>query len=376
MAARFVDVEQARAAARRRLPRLVFDFVDGGAGREAAIAANRAAFGRVRLAPRVLRNLPPRDLSLALFGTRHALPFGVSPMGMCNLIHPRADRLLAEAARAHGFPVVLSAAGSSLIADMVRWGGERVWFQLYHQSDEQAEFMRARAEAAGVGVLVLTVDVPVVSRRVRDIANGFTIPFRLGPRQFAQFAARPRWSLTRLAHGIPRPVNFDAFGKAFDRGASRAGADLAFLARLRDRWRGKLVVKGVMHPEDARRIAGLGADAIWVSNHGGRQLDAAPPSLDALRAVRAAVGPDLPLILDSGVRSGEDVVRARACGADFVMMGRPWLYALGAGGAAGLAGMIEVLRGEVDTVLAQIGEPALAGVGAHNLWEEAGDGRG
>jgi L-lactate dehydrogenase (cytochrome) len=237
----------------------------------------------------------------------------------------------------------------------------QAWFQLYvGQSLEAGLEMVDRAAAAGYEFLLLTVDVPQVSRRIRDLRNGFLVPFRIGPRQFLDFACHPRWSIETLIRGAPKTANFDEAkgGKAsqgFVRSDSRGRVDWDFLDQLRQRWKGKLVVKGVLSPDDAVRIKDAGADAAYVSNHGARQLDSTPPAIQALPLVRDAVGPDYPLIFDSGLRSGEDIVKAYALGADFVMLGRPMLYAIGADGARGLSTLIDILADEISVVLAQIG---------------------
>jgi len=362
--------EDARRGARRRLPRLVFDFVDGAAGRERGAARNAAAFDAVLLQPRIMADVAERDLGTALLGRRYGLPFGIAPMGMCNLVHPGADRLLAEAAARFDMPVCTSAAASTRLEEIAGWAGPRAWFQLYFGADAEASLaMVDRARLAGYETLVLTVDVPQVARRLRDLRNGFGLPFRMTPRAAWDFAAHPRWSLATLAAGVPRPRNFgDGSGAArFDRAASRAGADWAFLARLREAWPGKLVVKGVTAPEDARRVRSHGADAVYVSTHGGRQLDAAPAAITLLPEIRAALGPDFPILFDSGLRSGEDVVRALALGADFVMLGRPVLFALGADGARGLDSLLAGFREDISTAMAQLGVRAVSGIGPHSL---------
>ena len=227
--------------------------------------------------------------------------------------------------------------------------------------------MAQRAAQVGYDTLVLTVDVPKVAPRPRDVRNGFLMPFRMGPRQFLDFALHPRWSLATLWAGAPSPANFDPHQGGFDRHASRAGANWAFLDQLRGQWRGKLIVKGVMHPDDAQRIAGMGVDAIYVSNHGGRQLDAAPSAISALHQIRQRLGPLFPLVFDSGVRTGEDIVKALACGADLVMLGRPVLYALAAGGEVGLQQWLTSMREELEVVLSQLGLSRIQDVGPQNL---------
>ncbi len=367
-----ISVEDARVRARRRLPRLIFDFIDGATGREHGARINEEAIRQIRLQPRVLVNVENRTLGTKLLGRDHGLPFGVAPMGMCNLAWPGADRFLAGEAVRRDIPVCVSAAASASLEEMHERSHGRAWFQLYvGQSPDRAFDLVDRAANAGYETLILTVDVPQVSRRVRDIQNGFQVPFRIGPRQFLDFATHPRWSVSTLAGGIPRTANFDApgGGKSFVRGESRGGADWLFLDRLRHRWQGRLVVKGVMSTKDALRIRDTGADAIYVSNHGGRQLDSAPPAIEALPRIRAAVGADYPLIVDSGFRNGEDIVKALALGADFVMLGRPILYALGADGGRGLSALIDILAEEISLTLAQIGLRQVTEISASVLAE-------
>ncbi|MDH3221689.1 MAG: alpha-hydroxy-acid oxidizing protein, partial [Gammaproteobacteria bacterium] len=285
------------------------------------------------------------------------LPFGIAPMGMCDLTWPGADAMLARAAREYGMPLVLSTMASSSIETTAERAGENAWFQLYvGQSEEVAYDLVERAEKAGYTNLVLTVDVPEIGFRPREHRNGFKSPVRIGPRQFIDFALHPHWSLLTLGTGVPKLANVNiAGGKKFKRHEARGKVDWAFLARLRERWSGKLIVKGVLGCEDSVRIRDAGVDAVYVSNHGGRQLDSAPPAIRMLPRIRAAVGSDYPLLFDSGVRNGEAVIKALALGADFVFVGRPFLYAMGASGYAGLQQMIELFRSQVDISLAQLG---------------------
>ncbi len=336
----------------------MFDFVDGAAGAEVGEGLNRSAIREIRLQPRVLVNVEGRSLKRRFLGQDMGLPFGIAPMGMCNLTWPGADNMLAAEAMRRGIPVGLSTAASTSLEHMHAMAPGRAWFQLYvAQSRQAAMRLVDRAEASGYEVLILTVDVPQVSRRIRDLRNGFQIPFRMGARQFFDFAFHPRWSIGTLLHGAPKVANFEAEqdGKGFTRGESRGSTDWAFLDELRMRWTGKLVVKGVLSPDDAVRIRDAGADAVYVSDHGARQLDATPAAIHALPRIRAAVGPDYPLIFDSGLRSGEDIVKALALGADFVMLGRPLLYAIGADGARGLSTLVDVLADDISVTLAQIG---------------------
>ena len=361
---------EARALARRRLPRLVFDYIDGAAGKEHAAARNLEALDARQLMPRVLAPAEQCSLGQTFLGQTLGLPFGIAPMGMCNLAWPGADQLLAAEAVRRGMPHGVSTAASSTLEAMAEQAGALAWFQLYVTGTLEAAWgLVDRAKAAGYQVLILTVDVPRVAPRPRDVRNGFTMPFHIGPRQFMDFALHPHWSLASLIHGMPGPANFDNApgGKGFDRHASRAGANWAFLDELRRRWDGQLIVKGVLSPDDAQRIQAAGADAIYVSNHGGRQLDSAPPAITALARVRAAVGPDYPLVFDSGVRSGEDILKALACGADLVMLGRPLLYALGADGERGLASLLDALVNELGVAMAQLGLADLSDIRASHL---------
>ncbi len=357
------STEDARRIARRRLPRMVYDFIEGAAGREVGVSRNEAAFDNIMLQPRVMENVSQRSLTASILDQSFNVPFGVAPMGMCNLACPNADRFLAEMANKFNFPICLSSAASSSMEDMAKWAGHRAWFQLYFSSSEEASMsMVDRALKAGFETLVLTVDVPQVSRRVRDLRNGFNLPFKMTPRAFWDFATHPRWSLGTLTAGAPSPKNFvDKDGNSkFNRSGNRAGANWDFFQLLRKKWPGKLIVKGVTSTEDAQRVQSLGADAIYVSNHGGRQLDSVPPAIRLLPLIRSAVSSDFPLLFDSGVRNGEDVIKALALGADFVMLGRPALLALGAEGATGLNALLKCFTEDISVVLAQLGMTSIS----------------
>lgn len=346
----------ARLSAKKRLPWMVFDYIDGAAGEEVGERLNRDAIRDIRLQPRVLNNVENRSLEVDLFGQRAGLPFGISPMGMCNLSAPGADLMLGRLAAKHHIPTGASTAGSTSLERIIEAAEGNAWFQLYFSGNEKSSgALLDRAVAADYKTLVLTVDVPEVGRRPRELRRGFKMPFNIGPKQFVDFAMHPRWSLTALAKGRPELANFGGKFGEFDRTASRAGADWDLLQRLRDKWQGNLVIKGVLSVKDSQRIKSLGIDAIQVSSHGGRQLDGALPAITALGNIRKAVGDDFPLFYDSGVRSGEDIVKAYATGADYVLLGRPFLYAIAAGGERGLGQLTEVFRQEVSIALAQLG---------------------
>ncbi|MEM7336018.1 MAG: alpha-hydroxy acid oxidase [Chloroflexota bacterium] len=360
MAQTFFSIDDARLVAKRRLPRLMFDFIDGAAGQERAKLRNREAIERIHLKPRVLVNVDQRNLEKTFLGKRWGLPFGIAPMGMCNLAWPGADLMLAKTAVSHNIPLTLSTMSSTTLETVYQKAGENAWFQLYvSQSDELAMELVDRASVAGYRVLMLTVDVPQVAPRLRDLRNGFKVPFRIGPKQFIDFATHPRWSLTTLFKGAPslRNIETSQHGQSFDRHASRGKVDWNFLERLRQRWPHTLIIKGVMSPEDVQGIQAAGADGVYVSNHGGRQLDSAPPAIKMLPLIRQAVGKDFPILFDSGIRSGEGVVKALALGADFVMLGRPFLYGIGAAQQDGLNQVVELLKNELSVTLAQLGCP-------------------
>ena len=352
------SLEDARKLAKKRLPKMFFDFVDGAAGDEKLCELNSTALDQIRLEPKVLRNVEKRNLNKKIFGINYDLPFGFAPMGMCNLSWPGADKMLANESIINNIPACVSMASTTSLEKMYELTEGRSWLQLYIFQDEKFVMeLLDRAKKTGYKTLVLTVDVPIQFRRAKDDKNGFTVPFRIGPKQFFDFATHPNWSISTLLYGIPKPMNYETSksGNKFVRSESRGSTDWETLKRIRDAWEGKLVVKGVMSQEDALKIKNEGADAIQVSNHGGRQLESATSAINALPLIREALGKEFPLIFDSGIRSGGDIVRALAFGADYVMIGRPLMYAIGADGARGLRKIIEIIIGELSTTLGLVG---------------------
>lgn len=353
----------ARRLARARLPWMVFDYIDGAAGEGHGEALNRAALRDLRLQPRILVNVTERKLDVSVFDHEAQRPFGISPMGMCNLSTPGADLMLARKAAAHKTPLGVSTVASTSLETMIEAADGHAWFQLYISGDGSSTHgLVDRAQACGYRTLVVTLDVPEVGRRPRELRRGFKMPFRVGPRQFIDFAVHPRWSLSTLMKGRPVLANFVRPGNRFDRTESRAAADWSKLKELRDKWQGRLVVKGVLSVEDAVRLKQAGVDGIQVSSHGGRQLDSAPPPILMLGRIRDAVGKDYPLFYDSGIRSGEDIVKAYAMGADFVFLGRPLLFAMAAAGERGLSQLWDVLSDETSLALAQTGRTSMHGL--------------
>jgi isopentenyl diphosphate isomerase/L-lactate dehydrogenase-like FMN-dependent dehydrogenase len=367
-------VSDLRLRAKRRLPHFVFDYLDGGAGSEAGVRRNEQAFNDLLLNMRALVNVETRDLSTRLFGRTWAAPFGVAPVGLGNLIWPGADEAIARAAVATNLPYTLSTAATTSLEQIAEIAPQHAWFQLYvAKRDADVADLVNRAEQAGYDVLLVTVDVPLPARRLCDIRNHFTVPFRITPGVALALLSHPSWSLATLRAGVPRFVNVERYADVFDRRSIaaylsaeiRGRFDWDDLKRLRDRWPRRFVVKGLMTAEDAVRARDLGCDGIVVSNHGGRQLDSAPATLDVLPDIRATVGPDFVLILDSGIRSGEHVVKALAAGADFVLIGRAMMYALAAHGTAAAEPLFALMIDETSRCLGQIGYPDVASLKAH-----------
>jgi len=367
--ARFPALSDLRARAQARIPRFVWEYLDSGTGVEATKARNRAMFDRVTLSPSILHGEIAPDLSATLFGQSHSLPVGIAPVGMSGLIWPEAEHHLARAATRAGLPYTLSTVATVRPEDVGPHLDGRGWFQMYPPRDEtiRADMLR-RAREAGFSVLVLTVDVPVASRRERQVRSGLTTPPRLTPRLLAQVALRPVWAMGMAGRGMPRMRLIDDYagemkGLPSTKHAGyllRTSPDWSYLRWLREHWQGPLVVKGVSRAEDARTLEAEGVDAIWISNHAGRQFDAAPATIEVLPAVRAATA--LPIILDGGIEGGLDILRAIALGADFVMMGRGWHYALGALGAAGPAHLVEILSEDLKANMGQLGAARLGDV--------------
>lgn len=351
------SVEDARILAKKRLPRLMFDFVDGASGDETLCEINSSALNQIRLEPRVLRNVEKRNLKKTILDIECDLPFGFSPMGMCNLTWPKADEMLANESLINNIPNCVSMASSTSLERMFELSKGKSWIQLYNFDENFVMEILERAHQTGYKVAILTVDVPIQFRRAKDDKNGFTVPFNIGPKQILDFATHPLWSLSTLLSGIPKPMNYETSksGNKFVRSQSRGATDWDTLKRVRDAWKGKLIVKGVMSPKDAVKVKEAGADAIQVSNHGGRQLDSALPAIEALPLIRNIVGKEFPLIFDSGIRGGSDIVRALALGANFVMLGRPLMYGIGADGSRGLKKILNIIKEELSTALGLVG---------------------
>ncbi|MEM7321205.1 MAG: alpha-hydroxy acid oxidase, partial [Pseudomonadota bacterium] len=323
---------------------------------------NRAKLDEIGFMPSILHGPIEFDLSTDFLGQTYPLPFGIAPVGMSGLIWPGAERMLAQAAGEAEIPFALSTVASQSPEDVAPHLGRHGWFQLYPPKDpEVRKDMVNRARAAGFGTLVLTVDVPVASRRERQTRSGLTHPPRLTPRLLAQVALRPAWALATAQNGLPNmrtlaPYISDQSNlppTAHIGYLLRASPSFVYVQWLRDHWDGPFIIKGVLRPQDCERLEQIGVDAIWVSNHAGRQFDAAPATAEVLPAIRAATR--LPILFDSGIEGGLDILRAIALGADFVMLGRAFHFAVAALGRRGPAHLIDILRKDMESNMGQLG---------------------
>jgi L-lactate dehydrogenase (cytochrome) len=372
------SVADHRAAARQRLPRVLFDYIDGGSYGEQTLAANVADFAAVRLRQRVLKDVSTLSLSTTLFGQPMSMPLALGPVGLAGLYARRGELQAARAARAAGAPFSLSTMGVASAADVAR-AGTAPWYQLYMIRDRGfMSDLLARVREAGCPVLLLTVDLPVPGARYRDARNGMTDDsFGARGLQVLDGLAHPAWlwdvrlrggswALGNLAGAggcLTRLTQFWGWiGSQFD--PSMTWKDIDW---VRERWPGPLVVKGVLDPEDARAARTAGVDGVVVSNHGGRQLDSTPSAIKALPAIADAVGADLTVLMDGGVRSGLDVLKALSLGAKACLIGRAWAWALGGGGEAGVTRMLEQMRQELRVAMSLTGCVDVREAGAHLL---------
>ncbi|MEZ4869708.1 MAG: alpha-hydroxy acid oxidase [Caldilineaceae bacterium] len=360
----------------RRIPGFVRDFVFNGIGNNVSVQKNRDALQRVELMPRYLNEADRPDLHCRFLGREYNAPFGVAPMGLTGLVWADSERILMAAAKAHNIPYTLSTMATVTLEEIRAIGGDNAWFQLYTpQEPEVRQDLLRRCQAAGYDIVMVTVDVPYKTRRDHDLHNGFAVPPRFDAKTLWQMVSHPNWALRLARKGVPQFVNlqeYHAAGKSRNWSRSiyestkfieeRMGLHITTerFKELRDLWPGKLLVKGVLDPEEAKAYMALGADGLVVSNHGGRQLDAAPASAAMVPAIRAAVGPAVPLLVDGGVRSGLDIARMLALGADFVLMGRPFLYALAAMDRVGGEHVINILKAELQATMGQLGCVTLA----------------
>jgi len=367
----YPGVADLKARARRRVPKFVWEFLDSGTGDEATKARNRTALDRIGFMPSILHGPIEPDTGKSFMGADFPIPAGIAPVGMSGLIWPDTERLLASAAATAGIPYCLGNVACQSPEDLAPYLGAHAWFQLYPPKDEDIRRdLLKRARDSGFNGLVLTVDVPVASRRERQTRSGLRHPPKMTPRLLAQSALRPAWALGMARRGVPHMPTLDKYtGAQTDLPPTehvgymlRTSPGWDYVKWLRDHWDGPLLIKGVLRGEDAARLQDEGADAIWVSNHAGRQFAGAPASIEVLPDVRAAS--ELPVIFDSGVEGGLDILRAVALGADFVMLGRAFHFAVAALGEAGPAHLIDILRRDMIANMGQLGAADLAGLPA------------
>jgi len=370
--ARCHDLADLRRAARRRLPRPVFGYVDGGADDEVTLRANRLALARWRFRPRVLRDVAEPDLRVSVLGSDFAAPIGLAPTGFTRLVHQAGEFAVARAAAARGLPYCLSTVGTTTVEDVAETGLRDRWFQLYVLRDRDiVRELIERAAKAGYRALEVTVDAPVSGRRTRDLRNGLTMPPTLTPRALLEVAARPGYWMSLLRGPALRYASFTP--PAPESGTTIADIISMFDASLtwedieefRALWPGPLLLKGPLGPADAVRAVAAGVDGIHLSNHGGRQLDRCIPTIDLVRPVREAIGDGAAIVLDSGIRHGGDVAVAIARGADLCMVGRGYLYGLAAAGQPGVEHAIDLLVAQLRRTMQLLGVTSIAELREH-----------
>ena len=374
-----INYDDLRKLAKLRLPKIAFDFIEGGADDEVGLDRNQQAFRDTPLVPRYMRNINGVNQKTELFGRTYDHPFGISPTGLIGLFRHGGDLMLAAAARDANIPFVMSGSANCTVEELGETAPEHGWFQLYAARDEKiSEDMIRRADVAGLSTLVVTVDVPVHSNRERNTRNGFTRPLKMTLETRLEALGHPGWLAEYLRHGMPVISNWLPYAKA---GASaddvgnlvseQVTAPLTWdnVARYREIWPRNLIIKGIMHVEDAIKAAELGVDGIVVSNHGARQLDRSPASIEVLPGIVAAVGDRMTIMLDSGIQRGSDIVTALCLGADFVFTGRFTLYGVSAAAKPGAVKAIDIIDREVGLVMAQLGAPDIAALGEEFLYK-------
>ena len=357
-----VNMADVRDCARRALPRAVFDAIDGGATDEITLRENRAAFDRIRLRPRAMADISRRDISTTVLDQRISMPLLLDPCALARVCHPEGEVAVARAAGKAGTIYAVASASGRPVDEIVAAATSPLWYQLYMPADRDATGeLLDRIERAGFAALCLTIDSAVLHKRERDLHNRLTLPLRLSGRTMLAAASRPAWSYGYLLGGLRRGSRIEIGGgfralEAISRTVQeQAPVTFADVAWLRERWRGKLVLKGVMRAEECRQIVDLGVDGIVVSNHGGRVLDGVHATIDVLPEIVEAVGGRAEVFMDGGVRRGTDVVKALALGARACLIGRPYLFGLAAGGQGGVTRVLEILRAEIEQTMALVG---------------------
>jgi len=381
-----INLDDLRMLAKRRLPKLIYDFIEGGVDSEEGLVKNEDAFRKRALVPRYMVDVSKIDQSTELFGKTFSMPWGIAPTGGVGNYRWGGDMMLCRAARDANIPFIMSGASNAPMEQMAQEAPEHGWYQLYTAKDREiAHDMIRRADALGIPALVVTVDVPTSGNRERNRRNGFGRPLKLSLATKIDALTKPLWMKDYLTHGLAMCSNWQKYAPP---GANAEGVAEFMSQQLptsvtwedikkyRELWPRKLILKGVMRVDDAVKAADLGVDGLILSNHGARQLDRAPSALDVLPAVDAAVGDRITLMLDGGVRRGSDILTALASGAKFVFMGRPTLYGCVAGGQPGVTKAAVLLKDEMNKIMAQMGCPSIDQLGPDFLhWEPEVEGR-
>ena len=361
---RYPSIEHLRERSRQRMPRFAFEYLEGGCFSEINLRRNTSEIRDVQLKPWYLNNYPGSDLKTELFGKTYDAPFGVAPIGLQGLMWPGSTEILAKAAHQHNIPFVLSTVGTASIETVAELTEGNAWFQLYHPAeDELRDKLLDRAAEAGLPTLVILADTPTFAYRPKEIKNGLSIPPKMSLNNILQMMTHPTWSFSQLAAGapefktmkpyIPKGLNMKHLALFMNQTFSgRLNPDK--IAAIRDRWKGNLVVKGIVNPEDAQKVIDLGVDGIIVSNHGGRQLDVGQSTIKPLTTLVQEFGERTTIMLDSGVRNGPDVACALASGAKFAFMGRSFMYGVGALGKKGGDHTMTMLKRQLQQVMEQI----------------------
>ncbi|RQP07577.1 alpha-hydroxy acid oxidase [Parapedobacter defluvii] len=360
----YPSVQDLKKKAKRRIPKFAFDYLEGGCNDELNLLRNEADFRDIQLMPRYLRKHNGVDMQTELFGHVYDAPFGISPIGLQGLMWPNAPLILAEAARKHNVPYILSTVSTASIEEIAAVAGSQFWFQLYHPTENRLrDDILRRLEAVGCPVLVVLVDVPSFGLRYREIKAGLSMPPKITINNFIQAAVRPAWSIEFLKTGMPTFATLKPYmGKDLDIKQLGKFMNATFTGRvdsdkvkaIRDLWKGKLVVKGVVSDEDMEESIRIGADGVIVSNHGGRQIDAGESTIKPLKGLTDKYGDKITIMIDSGLRSGPDIGRSLACGAKFTFMGRPFMYGVSALGKQGGDHTIAMLKAQLKQVMEQV----------------------
>jgi L-lactate dehydrogenase (cytochrome) len=373
----YLEINDLKKAARRRVPRMFFDYADSGALTESTYRANEADFEKITLRQRVAVDMTNRTLKTKMIGQDVAMPLAIAPTGSTGMQYPDGEMLAAQAAEEFGVPFTLSTMSICSIEDVAEATSKPFWFQLYVMKDREFnKRLIARAKAAKCSALVLTLDLQILAQRHKDLRNGLKAPPDINLRTFWQFATRPGWCWRMLQtkrhqfgniYGHVENVTDLASLKEWSAAQFDETLNWSDIEWIKEQWGGPLILKGILDEEDAQIAVKTGADAIIVSNHGGRQLDGAPSTISQLPSIVDAVQGDIEVHLDGGVRTGIDVLRAKALGAQGVYIGRPFLYGLGAAGKPGVTRALEIFRSELDMTMALCGERDINDVGPHNV---------